>query len=133
MSINVISINLQFSHEDTYFFPIIPKYMSQERLQQLLQFLQEEPNDPFLQYAIAQAYQGFEPEKALHYYRHLLLNHPDYLPTYYHAALLMAELGIPNEADATFQKGIALSQAQGNLKTMREIQNAYQNFQFEQD
>jgi hypothetical protein len=103
------------------------------RLQQLLQFLQEEPNDPFLMYAVAQEYHGTEPEKALAYYRTLLAQHPGYTATYYHAALLMAELGLNEEAETVFLQGIAQCKAKNEAKALRELQTAYQNFLFEQE
>jgi tetratricopeptide (TPR) repeat protein len=67
--------------------------MALSRLKQLLQFWQEDPNDPFTLYALATEYRPTDPNKALFYYEKLLAEHPGYVGTYYHAAKLYAELG----------------------------------------
>ena len=50
--------------------------MQISRLQKLLEFLENEPNDPFLKYALATEYLRLnETEKALTYYEGLIKNH----------------------------------------------------------
>jgi len=104
-----------------------------ERLQKLQAFLAEEPNDPFLIYAIATEYQATDMEKAREYFEILLTQHEDYVATYYHAAHLYFELGMDDEADKTYLKGIEKATAQKEDLALRELKNAYQNFQFERD
>lgn len=99
--------------------------MNQSRLEQLFVFLQEDPRDPFNWYAIATEYLKTDPQKALTYYEQLLREHENYVPTYYHAAKLYAQLGNSHQAEKTFKKGISLSQQQGNRNAQRELQNAY--------
>ncbi|MFA0964278.1 tetratricopeptide repeat protein [Roseivirga sp. BDSF3-8] len=103
------------------------------RLQQLLGFLKEEPDDPFLLYAIATEYNGTDTQKALHYYERLLQEHPDYVGTYYHAAALYADIGEQEKAEAIYTKGIKTAGKAGDLKALQELQNAYTNFQMEWD
>ena len=43
--------------------------MNNERLKQLLQFLQEDPNDPFNIYCLANEYKNFDAPKAMKYYQ----------------------------------------------------------------
>ena len=65
--------------------------MNKARLEQLLAFLEEDPNDPFHWYAIGNEYRREEPEKALHYWRELQHRFPEYLPTYFALAELLVE------------------------------------------
>ena len=101
------------------------------RLMQLQAFLEEDPNDPFLLYALATEYQPTDVGKALVYFEQLLANHPDYLATYYQVAHLYAELGREEQAKQAFEKGIAKAKDQKQAKTEQELQNAYQNYLFE--
>ena len=56
--------------------------MQSSRLEKLLEFLQNEPNDEFLQYALATEYLRLnDTEKALQDYENLVKNHPDYVGT----------------------------------------------------
>lgn len=105
--------------------------MSQARLEQLLQFLKDEPDDPFLLYAIATEYAKTDLSKAVFYYEKLLTGHPDYVATYYHAAKLYADLGEREKAEQTFITGIEKAKAQQESLALRELQNAYNEFLFE--
>jgi len=105
--------------------------MNSSRLEQLLNFLKEDPNDAFTLYAIATEYRESDPAEALKYYEKLLLEHPNYLATYYHAAHLYLEIGNEEKVESTFKKGIELAQEQGEALALRELQNAYNEFLFE--
>ncbi|MFO7822782.1 MAG: tetratricopeptide repeat protein [Cyclobacterium sp.] len=104
-----------------------------DRVKVLLQYIEEEPENPFNIYALALEFQNQDKEKASFYFNKLLEEHKSYLPTYYHAALLFAELDQPEKAETTFQDGIALANLQNNALAKKELQNAYLNFQFEGD
>lgn len=106
--------------------------MRQTRLEQLLQFLKEEPNDPFLLYAVAMEYSKTDISKALSFYEKLLNEYPDYIATYYHAAKLFAELGDRDKAEHTFITGIEKAKSQQEALALRELQNAYNEFLFEE-
>jgi len=107
--------------------------MNPKRLQQLLNFLEKEPKDPFLLYAIATEYGEEHPEKAASYFDILLEKHPNYSATYYHAAALFAEMDLIDKAKSTYLKGIEICEAQKEIKALAELKNAYQNFLFEYD
>ncbi|UZR93968.1 tetratricopeptide repeat protein [Chondrinema litorale] len=107
--------------------------MNQQRLEQLLNFLKDDPNDPFLLYAIATEYGEDNPKEALKYYDKLLSEHPSYFATYYHAAALLAEEEEIEKAREVYLKGIEVCKDIGEVKALQEIQNAYQNFLFEYD
>ncbi|EMR02450.1 tetratricopeptide repeat protein [Cesiribacter andamanensis] len=107
--------------------------MSVQRIEQLQQMLSESPDDPFLHYALALEFRSADPQQALAYFEHLLSRHAEYLPTYYHAAALLAELGQSERAKEVYQTGIALARQQSSHHSLRELQNAYQNLLVELD
>jgi len=104
-----------------------------ERIQQLIKFLEEEPEDEFIHYALALEYLKFDAAKAKAEFENLLAKHPTYLPTYYPAAHLFIELGKPAEAERLFVRGIELAKIQGNNKARMELQSAYMVFETERD
>ncbi len=101
------------------------------RIQQLLAFLEDDPNDPFLIYALATELQQQDAERALPYFECLLSEYPDYIATYYQAAHFFAELGNEERAKSVFKEGIKRAQEAGEAKTLQELRNAYQNYLFE--
>ena len=107
--------------------------MNNNRLELLLQFYEEDASDPFNAYALAMEYQNSDATKAKAYFDVLLEQHPDYLPTYYHAAALYAALEKNKEADALLQKGMQLALHQHNTKTYQELQRAYRAFHDENE
>jgi tetratricopeptide (TPR) repeat protein len=107
--------------------------MSDNRLEQLLGFLQEDPKDAFTLYAIATEYTKTAPLKALEFYETLLREHEGYVATYYHAAKLYAQLGKRAEAELTFQKGLDISNQQNDRHAYRELQSAYNSFLFDEE
>ncbi len=105
--------------------------MNNTRLAFLLQFFEEDSTDPFNAYALAMEYQQSDVTKAAEYFQLLLDKHPEYLPTYYHAAALFAELDQLELAEQLYQKGMQLALSQQNTKTYQELQRAYRGFQDE--
>ena len=99
--------------------------MQVERLKILFSYLEEEPSDPFNSYAIAMEYLGKDNEKARFYLEKLLLDHPDYVPTYYHAAALYVETNEFEKAEVTYQVGIEKAHQQHNNKAFDELKRSY--------
>lgn len=100
--------------------------MHHERLQKLLGFLENEPNDPFLKYALATEYLNTNDlEKAIVYYEDLLENHPDYVGTYYHAGKLYEQLNRKADALLTYQKGMTVARNAKNMHAFSELQGVY--------
>lgn len=99
--------------------------MNQSRLEQLLKFLAEDPNDPFTLYALATEYRTADQAKAMEYYEKLLAEHENYVGTYYHAAKLYEALGQNDAAERTYKKGMQVSRREGNLHAFSELQQAY--------
>ena len=67
--------------------------METNRLDKLLAFIKNEPEDPFLKYALATEYLRLnETDNALAYYEDLIKNHAGYVGTYYHLGKLYEAL-----------------------------------------
>jgi tetratricopeptide (TPR) repeat protein len=107
------------------------KNLMNSRIIQLLDFLKEDPSDPFTKYALAIEYLNSDKTQSLGYFKDLLDNHPEYIGTYYHAAGLYAELEETEMAKLIYEKGIKEAEKQKNTHALRELKTAYQNFLFE--
>ena len=105
--------------------------MNEARINLLKNYIEEEPHDPFNYYALACEYLNGNEEKALQLLEQLLVDHPEYLATYYQAAQLMVEFEQEEKALETYERGIELAKTQNNPKTLRELQTAKQNLEFE--
>jgi len=103
------------------------------RIELLQSFADQEPDNPFNWYALALEFQKDNPEKTVLLFHDLLKKHPEYLPTYYQAAGFFADRGDINLSRSIYESGIALAKKQNQNNTLRELQNAYQNFLFEND
>jgi len=97
------------------------------RLDQLLQFLQQDPNDPFTIYALALEYRNTDPLTAKKYFDRLIQDFPAYLATYYHAGMLWIELGLAKQAEEIYRKGMEIAKTTGKTKDYNELQNALNN------
>ena len=95
------------------------------RLEQLQEFLKEDPHDPFNIYALALEYQKSDLQKSKELYNQLLVDFENYIPAYYHAGNLYLELGLQEEAIKIFATGIIQAKKQNELKAMRELQTVY--------
>lgn len=100
-----------------------------DRLQQLIAFQQEEPHDPFNQYALALEYLKHDPAKSESLFSSLLEEHPDYLPTYYPFAQLLAGKQDRQRTESVFQAGIEQARKSNDQKALRELRSAYQDWQ----
>ena len=94
------------------------------RLPQLLAFYEADPTDPFILYALATEYRAAEPLRAWEFYEKLLIEHPDYVGTYYHAGKLLEGFGKKEEAERVYRKGLIVSRKDGQLHAASEIQQA---------
>lgn len=96
------------------------------RIQQLIEFLNDTPNDPFLQYALATEYLKIgRTADALRYFQGLRTNHPDYVGTYYHMGKLYEALGMRDDAIAVYEEGMAAAQRKRDNHTLSELQAVY--------
>lgn len=100
-------------------------------MEQLKQFVTEDPGDPFNWYALALEYLHTDQNKSLEIFEKLLREHASYIPTYYHAGKLYLEFKNPERAIDVFEKGIVLAKNQNNIKTLNELRSALDELEFE--
>lgn len=108
--------------------------MENERLQQLLGFLQESPHDSFTLYSIAYEYQQAQDfEQARNYFGQLLALDPDYVGAYYHLGKCQMALEEETAAQATLQQGIEVAKRKKDQHALSELQNALLNAELGED
>ena len=96
-----------------------------DRLAALRTFLQDDPDDPFTRFALAQEHaKRGEADDALAYYEALVRERPDYVGTYYHLGALYRALGRDDDAVATLRAGVAAATAAGDAHARSELQGA---------
>lgn len=103
--------------------------MNETRLHHLMELLREDPDDPFLHYAVALEWMKTDPDTASGHFDRLLEKFPGYLPAYYQAAGLFAALNRRERAAKVYEAGIGLARQQGNTKALAELQAAFAAFQ----
>lgn len=97
--------------------------MQQTRLDKLLAFFNDEPDDEFLKYALATEYLRLnDTTKALEFYEDLINNHPAYVGTYYHLGKLYEALHRKTDAIFTYEKGMEIAQKAGDNHAFAELQ-----------
>lgn len=105
--------------------------MAETRLEQLIKFYEEDPNDAFNIYGLALEYLKSDVKKSEELFDKLLTNTAHYLPAYYQAAKLKEELGAKETALVIYQSGIELAKKMNDRKTFQELQSAYDELLFE--
>ena len=96
-----------------------------ERVRLLEKYHQDDPGDPFTIYALAMEWSKKDLRKSRDYFDILLDKHEDYLPAYYQAADLCVVMNLVDKARDIYEKGISVARKQGDLKTLSELQTAY--------
>ncbi len=100
--------------------------MSSTRLSKLLAFLESDPNDPFILYALATEYNALnDKEKAYSFYLELTDKHPDYVGTYYHLGKLYEKDGNKDQAVEIYRKGMETARKKRDMHAFSELQGAY--------
>lgn len=105
-----------------------------DRLTQILAFLEEQPSDSFLRYALAQEYAKREDYvQAEAQYRLLLNQDPSYLATYYHLAVLLRAQARTEEAKDLLDDGIDRAKAQREQHALSEMQSLRLEMEYEDE
>ena len=100
--------------------------MHNNRLEKLLEFIEKEPNDPFLKYALATEYVRInQPETALTYYQDLIDQHRNYVGTYYHLGKLYEVLDKKEQAIETYRTGMLVAREVRDNHAFSELQAVY--------
>lgn len=96
-----------------------------DRLDQLLQFYEEDPDDAFTRFALAQEYLNRgEVDEALTLFEELVDTDPDYVGTYYHLGKLYERLDRTADAIETYERGVEVAREQRAQKDLSELQDA---------
>ena len=99
--------------------------MSADRLEQLKTFHEEDPEDPFTRYALAQEHLKYDnASRALALFEELVETDPDYVGTYYHLGKLYERLDRTDDAIDTYAQGIEVAREEGTQKDLSELQDA---------
>lgn len=95
------------------------------RRQNLMEMLEKEPNDIFLNYALAVEFtgEGKYQEAETQFLKTLKLNN-DYLPCYYQLGQTAEKLNKEKEALEYYHKGAELAKIQNNNKALNELNEA---------
>lgn len=95
------------------------------RLNQLLTFLEAQPNEPFLLFAIAKEYEGLnDRQKALEYYNLLRGTTPQYVGLYYHLGKLYERLDNPERALEAYRTGMIVAKQEKDMHAYNELVGA---------
>ena len=99
--------------------------MPPDRLEQLKSFYEDDPEDPFTRYALAQEYLKHDhTDRALALFEELVETDPDYVGTYYHLGKLYEQLDRTDDALDTYERGIEVAQEHGTQKDLSELKDA---------
>lgn len=100
--------------------------MQSTRLQKLLEFHHTEPSDPFLKYALATEYIAINDfNSALIYFEDLILNHKEYVGTYYHLGKLYEKLNRKDDAIKIYEQGMSMARLARDNHAYSELQTVY--------
>lgn len=99
--------------------------MSLSRLEQLLEMLKSEPEDSFLNYALALEYANLNQlNKAIEIIEEVLKKDKNYLGAYYQLGQLYEQVSNTEKAIQTYNNGIQIAKEQKNNKTLSELNQA---------
>lgn len=102
-----------------------------DRIEKLKAFLEESPNDSFLQHALALEYIKINEDAiAESFFRNILSNDPSYIGSYYHFGKLLERKGQEADAISCYEKGMQEAKKSGNRHTYNELQSALDELQF---
>jgi Tfp pilus assembly protein PilF len=99
-----------------------------DRTERLLEMLSQQPNDAFLQHALALEYvkQGAD-DQAEALFSGLLARDPGYVGSYYHLASLLVRNGRKEEALNVCETGLQACRQAGDEHAWRELNMIYED------
>lgn len=99
--------------------------MNQERLNQIMQMLEKNPDDSFLNYAAALEFKKNQKiDSAIDLLERLIAHDANYLAAYYQLGKMYELVSENEKAKNTFLKGKEMAIKQNDLKTSAEIEEA---------
>lgn len=96
-----------------------------QRIEQIKQMLVSEPQDDFLNYALAMEYMALaEHQKAFAIFSEILSRNKNYLAAYYQSGKCCEALNETEKAISIYKEGIKIAKAAANNKTLNELNEA---------
>lgn len=94
-------------------------------------FLRQQPQDSFLQHALALEYVKLGDEAAARgLFEAILEREPGYTGSYYHLAKLLERQGDTDAAIAVYEKGMEACRQAGDTHALGELRSAYEELTF---
>ena len=104
--------------------------MKNNRIDTLLAFLKDDPEDSFVIFALAKEYEKVgTKKKAIDTFVKLKELDPNYVGLYYHLGALHEELGDKEKAIKTYEEGIAIAKKLADFHALSELHNAKTNLE----
>jgi tetratricopeptide (TPR) repeat protein len=102
------------------------------RIEQLHELIKEDPEDPFLRYALGLEHLKMNDlDTALTLFRAITERFPDYLATYYQLGKILETLKSPQNALSAYRAGIQVALQQQNMHALAELRTAAELLQDE--
>ena len=99
-----------------------------QRIERIIEFLNQQPKDNFLRHALALEYRKLGEEiKARDLFLEILTESHDYIGSYYHLAKCLEKLEEREQAISWYEKGMAATKLAKDDHAYRELQAAYED------
>lgn len=101
-----------------------------DKIEKLKAFLTDQPNDSFLQHALALEYIKLGDDVlAKQLFENILHFDPNYVGSYYHLGKLLERQGLMDEAIKCYEKGMAIAKSLKNNHAYNELQSAVEDLE----
>lgn len=102
-----------------------------DRIARLVQLLQENPNDSFVQHALALEHVKLGKDtEARKLFEQLLAQNPGYIGSYYHLAKLLERSNDIDSAIKVYERGMEEARKAGDNHAYGELRGAYEELTF---
>jgi Tfp pilus assembly protein PilF len=102
-----------------------------ERIERIKEMLKENPNDSFLQHALALEFIKIGNDVgAKNLFESLLEKEPGYVGSYYHLAKLLERIGETDNAIRIYENGMEEAKKAGDNHSLSELRSAYEELTF---
>ena len=97
------------------------------RILALLEFIKDDPDDASAKYMLSLEYiKADKFQDALQWMSAIHMEHPQYLPNYYHYGKLLERLSILEKATEIYTEGMAVAREQNDQHTFMELKGAFE-------
>ena len=99
-----------------------------QRIERIIEFLNQQPKDNFLRHALALEYIKIgDLKKAKSFFIEILIESPDYIGSYYHLSKCLEALSEKEAAIEWYQKGLVACKLAKDDHAYRELLAAYED------